>query len=77
MTVAVTEETAALLRRPTGRHSASTFHQSDGCFDRSSQICFPAGDFSVEAPDGVRILMRSRLFTDSESKQLEATKTPV
>jgi hypothetical protein len=38
---------------------------------------FPAGDFSVEAPDGVRILMRSRLFTDSESKQLEATKTPV
>jgi uncharacterized protein (DUF779 family) len=27
--------------------------------------------FSVEAPEGVRFLIRSRLFTDAESEQLQ------
>jgi uncharacterized protein (DUF779 family) len=28
--------------------------------------------FSLEAPEGVRFMIRSRLFTDEESEQLEA-----
>ena len=120
--VAVTEEAADLLRRLTGRHGQLMFHQSGGCCDGSSPMCYPSGEFltgdadvqladliieglahtvpfwmsasqfeywkhthltvdvvpgrgggfSVEAPDGVRFLIRSRLFTDAESKQLEA-----
>ena len=31
--------------------------------------------FSVEAPEGVRFLTRSRLFSDEESAALEATDT--
>jgi uncharacterized protein (DUF779 family) len=29
--------------------------------------------FSVEAPEGVRFLVRSRLFTDSEDKEMDTT----
>lgn len=29
--------------------------------------------FSVEAPEGVRFLVRSRLFTDSEDKEMDET----
>ena len=32
--------------------------------------------FSVEAPEGVRFLIRSRLFTDDEYHRLEATPVP-
>ena len=60
-------------------------HQSGGCCDGSSPMCFPVGDFmtgpsdvllgevagfSVEAPEGARFLIRSRLFTDEEADQL-------
>jgi uncharacterized protein len=115
--VAVTEEAADLLRRLTVRHGPLMFHQSGGCCDGSSPMCFPDGDFitsdadvllgelridgleqpisvwmsvsqfeywkhthltidvvpgrgagfSVEAPEGVRFLIRSRLLTDAES----------
>lgn len=114
--VAVTGEAAALLRRLTERHGPLMFHQSGGCCDGSSPMCFPDGDFllgdadvhlgdlpvagldrpvpvwmsasqfaywkhthltidvvpgrgagfSVEAPEGVRFLIRSRLLTDDE-----------
>jgi len=33
--------------------------------------------FSLEAPEGVRFLTRSRLFTDDESRNLAATGPPV
>ncbi len=96
------------------------FHQSGGCCDGSSPMCYPDGEFttgaadvhlgdlvvygldrpipfwmsanqyqywkhtqltvdvvkgrgsgfSVEAPEGVRFLIRSRVFTDQESAQL-------
>jgi uncharacterized protein (DUF779 family) len=115
--VAITEEAAEFLRRLTGRHGPLMFHQSGGCCDGSSPMCYPAGEFltgdadvqladliieglpqpvpfwmsvsqfeywkhthltvdvvpgrgsgfSVEAPEGVRFLIRSRLFTDAES----------
>jgi len=114
--VAVTGEAAALLRRLTGVHGPLMFHQSGGCCDGSSPMCFPDGEFligdadvhlgdldigvdvsvpvwmsaaqfeywkhthltidvvpgrgsgfSVEAPEGVRFLIRSRLLTDAET----------
>ena len=110
--VAVTGEAAELLRRLTGAHGALMFHQSGGCCDGSSPMCYPVGDFilgdadvhigdldiglertvevhmsksqyalwqhtnltidvvkgrgagfSLEAPHGVRFLIRSRLDT--------------
>ena len=115
--VDVTEEAADLLRRLTVKHGPLMFHQSGGCCDGSSPMCFPDGDFitsdgdkylgqldvalerlipvwmsvsqfeywkhthltidvvpgrgagfSVEAPEGVRFLIRSRLLTDEESE---------
>lgn len=112
--VAITPEAAALVARLRERHGPLMFHQSGGCCDGSSPMCFPLGDFatgpsdvllgevtgcafwmsapqfaywshthltvdvvpgrgsgfSVEAPEGVRFLIRSRLFTDEESEQL-------
>ena len=118
--VTLTEEAADLLRRLTELHGPLMFHQSGGCCDGSSPMCFPDGEFrtgaadvqladllvdgldkpisfwmsrnqfeywkhthltvdvvegrgsgfSVEAPEGVRFLIRSRLFSDEESAGL-------
>jgi uncharacterized protein (DUF779 family) len=118
-----TEAAADLLRRMTDRHGPLMFHQSGGCCDGSSPMCFPLGDFiisdsdvrlgdlavagveqpvtvwmsaaqfeywrhthltidvvpgrgsgfSVEAPEGVRFLIRSRLLTDEEVAELDGT----
>ena len=118
--VAITPEAAAVLRRLRVQHGPLMFHQSGGCCDGSSPMCFPVGDFitseadvqlgdlavegldapvefwmsasqyaywkhthltvdvvrgrgsgfSVEAPEGVRFLVRSRLFTAAESAAL-------
>ena len=114
--VDVTGDAAQVLRRLTGRHGPLMFHQSGGCCDGSSPMCFPDGEFitsnadicladldvgldrtipfwmsvsqyeywkhthltvdvvpgrgsgfSVEAPEGVRFLIRSRLLTDAEA----------
>ena len=121
--VALTPEAVQLLRKLRRRHGPLMFHQSGGCCDGSSPMCFPAGEFitgesdvllglfdisdglkpeplefwmsreqfeywshthltvdvvpgrgsgfSVEAPEGVRFLIRSRLFTDSEAELLD------
>jgi uncharacterized protein (DUF779 family) len=120
--VALTAAAAALLVRLTELHGPLMFHQSGGCCDGSSPMCFAAGEFklggsdvhlgnldvpglapigfhmsrsqfeywshthltidvvpgrgsgfSVEAPEGVRFLIRSRLFSAAESADL----TPV
>jgi len=117
--VGVTGEAADLLRRLTARHGPLMFHQSGGCCDGSSPMCYPDGEFlisgadvhlgdldigldrpvpvwmsasqfeywkhthltidivegrgagfSVEAPEGVRFLIRSRLLTDAEAVEL-------
>ncbi|MGX7681615.1 DUF779 domain-containing protein [Jatrophihabitans sp. DSM 45814] len=115
--VELTDAAADLLRRLTGRYGPLMFHQSGGCCDGSSPMCFPDGDFitgdadirlaelavdgldapipfwmsvsqyeywkhthltvdvvpgrgsgfSVEAPEGVRFMIRSRLMTDAET----------
>jgi uncharacterized protein len=104
------------------QHGELMFHQSGGCCDGSSPMCYPAGDFltgevdehlgdldlgggvrvpvwmtkaqyeywkhthltidvvpgrgagfSLEAPEGVRFLIRSRLLTDDEYGELHAS----
>ena len=108
--VDITPGAAALLARLVEQHGPLLFHQSGGCCDGSSPMCFPLGElrigegdvflgevggvpfymggeqfrywshthltvdvvpgrgsgFSVEAPEGVRFIIRSRLFTDDE-----------
>lgn len=105
-----------LIERLRGKHGALLFHQSGGCCDGSSPMCFPVGDFivgdrdvllgqiggaefyispsqfeywkhtqliidvvegrggmfSLENGEGVRFLVRSRLFTDVEFAALQA-----
>ncbi|MBX7434823.1 DUF779 domain-containing protein [Mycobacterium sp. Y57] len=43
----VTEAAADLLRSLQERHGALMFHQSGGCCDGSSPMCYPQGDFLV------------------------------
>ncbi|WP_446225753.1 DUF779 domain-containing protein [Nocardia sp. IBHARD005] len=119
--VDLTEQAAALLRNLAGQHGPVMFHQSGGCCDGSSPMCYPRGEFrvggsdvllgylpgdtpfwmsadqfeywkhthltvdvvpgrgggfSLEAPEGVRFLIRSRLFTDEEAAALESTPPP-
>jgi uncharacterized protein (DUF779 family) len=116
--VDITPDAAALVDRLVERHGPLLFHQSGGCCDGSSPMCYPRGDFrvgerdvylgevegtpfymgpdqyeywkhthltvdvvpgrgggfSVEAPEGVRFLIRSRLFTDEEIPSLQPVK---
>lgn len=117
--VALTEPSIDLLRKLWGIHGPLMFHQSGGCCDGSSPMCYPAGEFytsdadilmgrfdiaqdgqdpqpidfwmsqeqfkywshthltvdvvpgrgsgfSVEGPEGLRFLIRSRLMQDAE-----------
>ena len=112
--VEATDEALTLIDRLVEGHGPLLFHQSGGCCDGSSPMCFPLGEFrigssdvllgevggapfymsgpqfeywkhthltldvvpgrgagfSLEAPEGVRFLIRSRLFTDEESAAL-------
>lgn len=120
--VSVTESASELLRSLTDQHGPLMFHQSGGCCDGSSPMCYPAGEFriggsdhhlgdldidgleqpvgvwmaasqyeywkhthltidvvpgrgsgfSVEAPEGVRFMIRSRILTDAEFAELSA-----
>jgi uncharacterized protein (DUF779 family) len=114
--VSATREALTLITRLERKHGALMFHQSGGCCDGSSPMCFPRGDlmvgaqdillgeigghpfyigaaqfeywqhthliidvvpghggmFSLEGPEGVRFLTRSRLYTDDEVKRLES-----
>ena len=117
--VDVTAGAADLLRRLTDRPGRLMFHQSGGCCDGSSPMCYLDGEFitseadvhlgdldigaeqpvpvwmsasqfeywkhthltidvvpgrgggfSLEAPEGVRFIIRSRLLTDAEAVTL-------
>ncbi|HRE01955.1 MAG TPA: DUF779 domain-containing protein [Ilumatobacteraceae bacterium] len=118
--VAITHAAAQMLASLVEQHGPVLFHQSGGCCDGSSPMCFPRGEFrigdsdvylgaiefaegvepapfymgaaqfeywahthltvdvvpgrgagfSLEAPEGVRFIIRSRLFTDDESAEL-------
>ena len=112
--VLVTPKAAAVLAKLRALHGPVMFHQSGGCCDGSSPMCYPAGEFkvgaqdirlgtiegaafymgaaqfdywrhtqliidvvpgrgsgfSLEAPEGVRFLTRSRVFTDEEAAEM-------
>jgi uncharacterized protein (DUF779 family) len=117
--VDVTEEALEMMDKLRAVHGPLLFHQSGGCCDGSSPMCFPLGEFriggsdvllgevggapfymsaeqfeywkhthltldvvpgrgagfSLEAPEGVRFLIRSRLFSDEETAGLEEVTT--
>jgi len=114
--VLATEKAVELIRMLRGKHGELMFHQSGGCCDGSSPMCFPLGEFmtgdsdvqlgevdgvpffmsksqfeywkhtqlildvvpgrggmfSLEGSEGVRFLIRSRIFTDEEIRALRA-----
>jgi uncharacterized protein len=118
--VEITEAASEMVARLRQSHGPLMFHQSGGCCDGSSPMCYPKGDFrvgpqdvflgeiadspfyigaaqfdywrhtqliidvvpgrgggfSLEAPEGVRFLTRSRVFTDAEADQLNAAGDP-
>ena len=45
--IAITGEAAALLGDLVARHGPVMFHQSGGCCDGSSPMCYPRGDFLI------------------------------
>jgi uncharacterized protein len=113
--VEATQAALALIAKLEAIHGPLMFHQSGGCCDGSSPMCYPLGEFrigpsdvklgeiggtpfymsaaqyeywkhthltidvvpgrgsgfSVEAPENVRFLTRSRLFTDTEAGALD------
>ena len=49
--VALTEPSIDLLRKLWGIHGPLMFHQSGGCCDGSSPMCYPAGEFYTSDAD--------------------------
>jgi uncharacterized protein len=49
--VTATPEALALIAQLQAEHGALMFHQSGGCCDGSSPMCFPLGEFIVGASD--------------------------
>ena len=114
--VITTAAAVALMEKLAAKHGPLMFHQSGGCCDGSSPMCYPLGEFmtgdsdvllatvedvpfymsrsqfeywkhtqlildvvpgrggmfSLENGGGVRFLIRSRVFTDSEIAALRA-----
>jgi uncharacterized protein (DUF779 family) len=49
--VAITDAAAAVLREIEAQHGPLLFHQSGGCCDGSSPMCYPRGEFKVGQRD--------------------------
>ena len=49
--VTLTPQAAELLRDLWGQHGPLMFHQSGGCCDGSSPMCYPDGDFLTSDAD--------------------------
>jgi uncharacterized protein (DUF779 family) len=49
--VDITPEAAAVLRRLEAEHGPLLFHQSGGCCDGSSPMCYPAREFRIGQRD--------------------------
>ena len=114
--VLTTPAAVALMATLKAKHGPLMFHQSGGCCDGSSPMCYPLGEFmtgdsdvllatlegapfymsksqfeywkhtqlildvvpgrggmfSLDGPEGVRFLIRARVFTDAEIAALRA-----
>ena len=112
--VEATDLAIHLIRVLRAKHGSLMFHQSGGCCDGSSPMCYPRGElligdsdiqlgevdgepfymsrsqfeywkhtqllldvvpgrggqFSLDSPEGLRFLIRSRVFTDDEIQEL-------
>jgi uncharacterized protein (DUF779 family) len=49
--VAITEDAAALVAELVSEHGPLLFHQSGGCCDGSSPMCYPRDEFKVGGSD--------------------------
>ncbi len=49
--VVVTPAALELIEKLKARHGPLMFHQSGGCCDGSSPMCYPEGDFRIGAQD--------------------------
>ena len=49
--VAITPAAASLVEQLRAKHGPVVFHQSGGCCDGSSPMCYPQGDFRVGERD--------------------------
>ncbi len=49
--VDITPEATVVLRQLVAEHGPLMFHQSGGCCDGSSPMCYPAGEFRVGQRD--------------------------
>lgn len=118
--VLATPAAAALIHKLVAQHGPLMFHQSGGCCDGSSPMCYLEGEFrlgqrdvllgaiegaslyiggaqfelwkhtqlvidavpgrgggfSLESPEGMRFLTRSRVFTEEEQAALDAAGPP-
>jgi hypothetical protein len=57
--VDVTDGAAGMLRQLTDQHGPLMFHQSGGCCDGSSPMCYPAGEFRPASPTCTSVTSRS------------------
>jgi uncharacterized protein (DUF779 family) len=82
----VTSAAADLLKRLQGQHGSLMFHQSGGCCDGSSPMCYPAGDFLVgdrdvllavlDVGDGVPVWISGPQFDTWKHTQLVIDVVP-
>jgi uncharacterized protein (DUF779 family) len=82
----ITAAAADLLRRLQDRHGALMFHQSGGCCDGSSPMCYPDGDFIVgdrdvllsvlDVGDGVPVWISGSQFEAWKHTQLVIDVVP-
>lgn len=116
--VLVSDKAAQVIQELREKHGELMFHQSGGCCDGSSPMCFPKGEliiddndiwlgtiegcefyiskdqfeywkhtqltvdvtpgrgasFSLEIPMGIRFVIKSRLYSPEEAKNLEPVR---
>jgi uncharacterized protein (DUF779 family) len=82
----ITEAAAELLRTLQKRHGALMFHQSGGCCDGSSPMCYPNGEFLVgdrdillsilDVGDGVPVWISGSQFEAWKHTQLVIDVVP-
>ena len=72
-TVTATPAALALLAEIVADHGPVLFHQSGGCCDGSSPMCYPPGDFRIGDRDVLRGQIGGAPF-DSSASQYETWK---
>jgi uncharacterized protein (DUF779 family) len=66
--VTATAAALELIQRLQGRHGPLLFHQSGGCCDGSSPMCFPRGEFLIGGSDVLLGEIGGQPFYMSESQ---------